>query len=56
MSPLENKLIVLDHHPDGPVQLEHFRFEERHINALQPGEYLIENKWLSIDSLYASTA
>ncbi|WP_323635572.1 NADP-dependent oxidoreductase [Pectobacterium polaris] len=49
MNPLENKLIVLNRHPDGPAQLEDFRLEERHINALQPGEYLVENKWLSID-------
>lgn len=44
MNPLENKLIVLNRHPDGPAQLEDFRLEERHINALQPGEYLVENK------------
>ncbi|AIK12490.1 hypothetical protein [Pectobacterium atrosepticum] len=49
MNPLTNKLIVLAHHPDGPAQLENFRFEERQINALQSGEYIVENKWLSID-------
>ncbi|MEQ9890413.1 NADP-dependent oxidoreductase [Pectobacterium aroidearum] len=49
MNPLTNKLIVLAHHPDGPARLEHFRLDECHIDALQPGEYIVENKWLSID-------
>ncbi|RLM20975.1 NADP-dependent oxidoreductase [Brenneria alni] len=49
MNQFENKSIVLNRHPDGPAQLNDFRLEQSPIAALQPGEYLVENKWLSID-------
>ncbi|CAI1176674.1 NADPH-dependent curcumin reductase [Serratia quinivorans] len=49
MTQFENISIVLNSHPDGAVMLENFRVEADTVGELRPGEFLVENKWLSID-------
>ncbi|MFV8987939.1 NADP-dependent oxidoreductase [Serratia fonticola] len=49
MSQFENTSIVLNSHPDGAATLENFRVETDTVGELRPGEFLVENKWLSID-------
>ncbi|EOG8142273.1 NADP-dependent oxidoreductase [Serratia marcescens] len=49
MSQFENASIVLNSHPDGAATLENFRLETSSLRPLDPGEFLVENKWLSID-------
>ncbi|WP_299491644.1 NADP-dependent oxidoreductase [uncultured Shewanella sp.] len=44
-----NQSVVLAKHPEGLVQSSDFRLEERPLIALEEGEVLIENHWLSID-------
>ncbi|MFI8415594.1 NADP-dependent oxidoreductase [Serratia sp. NPDC078593] len=49
MSQFENTSIVLNSHPAGAARLENFRVENSRVDELRPGEFLIENQWLSID-------
>ncbi|MCG8155396.1 NADP-dependent oxidoreductase [Brenneria goodwinii] len=49
MSQLENASIVLNSHPDGAATLENFRLESSVLKPLRPGEFLVKNRWLSID-------
>ncbi|WJV55288.1 NADP-dependent oxidoreductase [Prodigiosinella aquatilis] len=49
MTHYENKAVVLARHPEGALQISDFRMEARSVRALEPGEFLIANHWLSID-------
>ncbi|WP_312979546.1 NADP-dependent oxidoreductase [Atlantibacter sp.] len=49
MTYYENNAIVLARHPEGPLQLSDFRSQTTPVRALEPGEFLIANQWLSLD-------
>ncbi|WP_108649573.1 NADP-dependent oxidoreductase [Dongshaea marina] len=49
MNQLKNELIVLSRHPDGEVTTEDFQLQENRVEELKEGEFLVENRWLSID-------
>ncbi|MCL9779884.1 NADP-dependent oxidoreductase [Vibrio sp. S4M6] len=44
-----NPSVILHSHPDGEAQVENFRLENRTLEPLKEGEFLIENIWLSLD-------
>lgn len=46
---MKNRQIVLKSRPVGIPQPEHFELVERAVPPLQPGEFLIENHYLSVD-------
>ena len=47
MNQLVNPSIVLDNHPQGAATTGNFRIANQPIGELKPGEFLIENTWLS---------
>ncbi|KFI12864.1 NADP-dependent oxidoreductase [Vibrio coralliilyticus] len=49
MNQLVNPSIVLDNHPQGAATTGNFRIANQPIGELKPGEFLIENTWLSMD-------
>jgi len=49
MSDYQNRSIVLARRPHGEVRDEDFRMETETVRELQPGEFLIEVLWLSLD-------
>src|SRR5687767_15427543 len=46
---MENQRIVLASRPEGWVREENFRLETSPVPALQDGEVLVKNLWLSLD-------
>ncbi len=49
MSQYQNRSIVLARRPVGEVRDEDFRTDNEVVRDLQPGEFLIEVLWLSLD-------
>jgi NADPH-dependent curcumin reductase CurA len=49
MSARSNRQVVLTHRPDGPVREECFEVVERELPPLQPGEALLEVRYVGID-------
>jgi len=45
-----NRQIILAARPQGPVKLSDFASREAEIPALEPGQYLIKNRYLSMDA------
>jgi NADPH-dependent curcumin reductase CurA len=46
----KNKQIVLASRPQGPVKVTDFALHEAEVPALEPGQYLIKNQYLSMDA------
>jgi NADPH-dependent curcumin reductase len=44
-----NRRIVLASRPQGSATVSNFRLEEQTVPALQPGQILVHNQWLSLD-------
>ena len=49
MKSINNSSIVLNRHPQGKACVEDFRLVNQPVASLKPGEFLVENIWLSID-------